>query len=266
MKPSILSRKKEKTYTLVAVVFWLLFWQFASMLLKQEILLVSPVSVVQKLFVLLPTKDFWQSIGFTMGHISLGFLLGLLFGSLFAIVSAFFQGIRILLSPLMTTVKTVPVASFVILALFFLPSKHLSIFISFLMVFPIFYSNLLTGILSTDEKLLEMAKVFRLSPLQKFRYIYLSQVLPFFRTAASLALGLCWKSGIAAEVIGIPSGSIGEKLYEAKIYLATADLFAWTLVIVLISLAFEKIFLTLMDKIVWRMEGREKVGYIHQKP
>ena len=85
------------------------------------------------------------------------------------------------------------------------------------------------------------------------RGVYLPQVLPYFRSAVSAALGLCWKAGTAAEVIALSSGSIGEKLYNAKIYFQTADLFAWTAAIVLISAAFEKLFLLLVDKIAERM-------------
>ena len=78
--------------------------------------------------------------------------------------------------------------------------------------------------------------------------MYLPQVMPYFLSACGSALGLCWKSGIAAEVIGMPEGSIGEQLQQAKIYLTTPDLFAWTLVIVLVSLAFEKVFLALLKR------------------
>lgn len=88
----------------------------------------------------------------------------------------------------------------------------------------------------------------------RIRYIYVSQVLLFFRTGCSIGLGLCWKAGVAAEVIGIPDGSIGEKLYNAKVYLNTPDLFAWTVVIVLISLLFEKLFLAMVDGAVIRLE------------
>ena len=122
------------------------------------------------------------------------------------------------------------------------------------MVLPVIYTNVLGGIRSTDDKLLEMARVFNIPVWKRIRYIYVSQVLPFFRSACSVALGLCWKSGIAAEVIGIPKGSIGEKLYNAKIYLDTPDLFAWTLVIVLISLAFERLFLAVLNRGVSRLE------------
>ena len=91
-----------------------------------------------------------------------------------------------------------------------------------------------------------MARVFRIPAARRIRYVYLPQVIPYFRSACGSALGLCWKSGIAAEVIGMPDGSIGEQLQQAKIYLNTPDLFAWTLVIVLVSLVFEKVFLALL--------------------
>ena len=152
-------------------------------------------------------------------------------------------------------VKAVPVASFIILVLIWVPSRNLSVVISFLMVFPILYTNVLDGILSTDTlSFSRWHDVFATSPRSRIRYIYVSQVLPFFRTGCSIGLGLCWKAGVAAEVIGIPDGSIGEKLYNAKVYLNTPDLFAWTVVIVLISLLFEKLFLAMVDGAVIRLE------------
>ena len=138
-------------------------------------------------------------------------------------------------------------ASFIILALVWLDSGQLPLFIAFLMVFPTVYLNLLEGVRQTDRKLLEMARVFRVSPARRLTGIYLPQVLPYFRSAASLGLGLCWKAGIAAEVIGLPAGSMGERLYTAKIYYQTPDLFAWTAAIVAVSAAFERLFLKLVD-------------------
>ena len=80
--------------------------------------------------------------------------------------------------------------------------------------------------------------------------------MPYLLTGCRLGLGLCWKAGVAAEVIGVPTGSIGEKLYHAKIYLNTPDLFAWTIVIILISFLFEKLFLGLVRKIMQAIERR----------
>ena len=156
----------------------------------------------------------------------------------------------------MAAVKATPVASFIILVLIWVPSRNLSVVISFLMVLPVIYTNVLNGIQSTDGKLLEMAEVFDVSPWRRIKYIYMSSVLTYFRAGCSLGLGLCWKAGVAAEVIGIPAGSIGEKLYEAKVYLETPDLFSWTIVIIILSIAFEKVFLLLTDLLVGRVERR----------
>ena len=82
-------------------------------------------------------------------------------------------------------------------------------------------------------------------------------VLPAFRQGCSVALGICWKSGVAAEVIGLPDGSIGDALYRAKITLSTGELFAWTFVIIVLSAAFEKLFMALLDKAVARAAGEE---------
>ena len=120
-------------------------------------------------------------------------------------------------------------------------SKRLSTLIVFLMALPILYGHTLDGIDRLDPKLAEMARVFRLSPWRQARFVALPQVLPGFMTGCRLALGLCWKAGAAAEVIGMPKGSIGERLQQAKVYLDTPDLFAWTLAIVFASAACAKL-------------------------
>ena len=124
------------------------------------------------------------------------------------------------------------------------------------MVFPVIYSNVLEGIRSTDRELLEMGQVFRIPWGRRLLYIYLPHLKPFLFSACSVALGMSWKSGVAAEVIGVAAGSIGEKLYESKIYFMTEDLLAWTVVIVLISVLFEKLFLRLMKAAFDRWEAR----------
>src|SRR5699024_1949824 len=252
------SDKKKRKIKIWAVVFWLLVWQGVSQVLGQEILLVSPVSVLRRLLELAVTADFWSSIAFSIIRIMGGFLLAAFLGILLGALAAGVSPVRQLLEPAVLTIKSIPVASFVILVLIWVPSENLSVVISFLMVFPVIYTNVLNGIESTDRKLLEMAEVFRISLPRRIRYIYASQVLPFFRAGCSVALGLCWKAGVAAEVIGIPDGSIGERLYMAKVYLNTPDLFACTIVIVLISLVFERLFLALVDRGVRYLERSEE--------
>ncbi|MCI8443034.1 MAG: ABC transporter permease subunit [Provencibacterium sp.] len=234
------TRAKKRLLRIGAVLFWLLVWQLCSMMIKQEILLVSPVSAFLSLLQLAKTGSFWSSIAFSFFKIFLGFLLSLGAGTLLAALSCRFSAVAILLQPAVTVMKATPVASFTILALLWIRSQNLSVLVSFTMAFPILYSNLCEGILCADRELLEMAQVFHMSFWRQLSYIYLPAIFPFFISAVSLSVGLCWKSGIAAEVIGQPAGSVGGALYQAKVFLATRELFAWTAVIITVSLLFEK--------------------------
>lgn len=235
-----------------AVVLWLLVWQLAAMALAAayphgRLLLASPLSALRRLGELAVTTAFWRAVGWSACRILGGFLLSCGTAAALAALAARYPRAEELLAPPVAAVKATPVASFIILALVWLDSGQLPLFIAFLMVFPTVYLNLLEGVRQTDRKLLEMARVFRVSPARRLTGIYLPQVLPYFRSAASLGLGLCWKAGIAAEVIGLPAGSMGERLYTAKIYYQTPDLFAWTAAIVAVSAAFERLFLKLVD-------------------
>lgn len=236
------------------VAFWLAVWHIASVAIGHDILLVSPIAAADRLVELVGQADFWASIALSLSRIVLGFLSALIAGVVLAGTAARIRLVRELLAPLVTAVKAVPVASFVILVLIWVSSEHLSVVISFLMVFPIVYTTMLEGIEQTDRNLLEMADLFDVGRIDRLRFIYASQVLPYFQAACSLSLGMCWKAGIAAEVIGLPATSIGEHLYEAKVYLATSDLFAWTFVIICISILGEAAFTKLIAAVVRRIE------------
>ena len=223
------------------ICLWLAFWQTAAVLVHNSIMLVGPFEALQALWSLLPSSDFWRSVaGFL-----LAFAAGILLGSL-AYTAPLLEEI---LEPFMLFLKAVPVASFVILVLIWAGSRNLSVVISFLVVLPVIYVNTLAGLQSTDRKLLEMAVVFRMPVWRKIRFIYLPALVPYLVSGCRIALGMSWKSGAAAEVIGLPEHSIGEHLYMAKIYLETANLFAWTLVIILVSAVFEQMVLFLISRL-----------------
>lgn len=249
-----LDHKTKTIYRICAIAFWILLWELLSLLIPEKIVFASPHRVIQVLFTMVQSFDFWSTIWFSLARISLGFLLAFFCGLLLAVLSAFVPLIRYLLFPLIRLVKAVPVASFIILALLWIRSSYLSVLISFLMVLPVIYTSVLLGIDSMDKKLLEMAQIFRVPFFRRLRFIYLPSVMPSLVSACSVALGFCWKSGIAAEVIGLPNGSIGERLYEAKLYLMTGELFAWTAVIVLISVLFEKLVMFLIHTVAKRLQ------------
>lgn len=246
--------RNKPSIRLWAVAFWLLLWQAASMAVGHDFLLASPVTVVLRFWELAFTGEFWGSALFSLGRIFSGFLLGLIAGILLAGLSSRYHRVHELIAPLWTVLRSIPVASFVIVALIWVPSRNLSVLIAFLIVFPVIYAGALGEIGRTDPKMLEMAQLFRMPAARRILYVYALPALRGFEATCASAMGLAWKSGIAAELISIPTGSIGEKLYTAKVYLMTGDLFAWTILILLLSAACGRIFTYLLRLIARRLE------------
>ena len=241
---------------LLAVAFWLAVWQLAAWAVDARIIIVGPLEVLARLAELAGSGEFWASVATSLGRIGLGFLGGVASGVVLAAVASRLRAVRELLAPLMGALKAVPVASFVILVLLWVSSRDLSVVISWIMALPIVYTNVLEGIAQTDPALLEMAEVFGVRGLDRARLVYLSRVLPYFRAAVSLALGLSWKAGIAAEVIGLPDLTIGEHLYDAKVYLDTPSLFAWTVAIVVVSVVLSAVVSRALDAALSWWEAR----------
>lgn len=271
---SVNERIKQLVLGIAAICFWLLIWHFLADRIDSRIFLPTPEDTFRALVHLSKREEFWQTIFNSFTRIVKGFMLAAACGLILAVFSAFCKIIRMLLSPLMKLIKAVPVASFIILALLWIDSENLSVLISFIMVLPVIYVNVLQAFRQVDKNMLEMAKVFRVSVGRKIRFIYLPYILPAFIAACKIGLGFCFKSGIAAEVIGLPSKSIGGELYKSKLYLMTDELFAWTIVIILMSVFFEGVCIYILNKLsvlakkVHRMhvnsemvQGTEEVNY-----
>ena len=249
--------QKIKTWQRVgAVVLALSVWQAASWAVGSALLLPGPVTVLGRLCALAVTSTFRRAVAFSFCRIAGGFALALVLAFALALAAGRWPVVEVLLRPYVLAIKAVPVASFIILALIWLSARRLSAFIAFLMVLPIAYGNLLSGLKSTPTQLLEMARLYHVSWGRRLLYIHLPHLKPFVLSGCSTALGLCWKAGVAAEVIAVTADSIGGHLYDAKVYFMTADLLAWTVLIVLISVTFEKLFLRLLKGAYALLEGR----------
>ena len=236
--------KEEKWFWgLAGILFWIFVWQAASFFIGQELLLPSPLAVLAALAGLVVTQHFWLIVLASLGRIGLGFIMGLAAALLLGMLAAFFPAVKVLLRPMMQLVRAIPVASFIILALVWVSGRRISVLTSFLMVLPVMYNSVLTGLQAADIELLTMAQVFRVPFWRRIRAIYIPAMLPAFLSGSELALGLSWKSGVAAEIIGLAPFSIGEQLYNAKVFLLMPEMFAWTFVVIVVSWLFGKIVL-----------------------
>lgn len=232
------SKRKIYQTALIALIY-LAVWEAGSLLVGKELLLPSPLSTLSRLAVLLTMGESWLYAGLTLLRIMSGYVIGVVTGVLLAVLTACSRFAEALLSPLRAIVKASPVTSFILLALLWLSSDLVPLFISFLMVVPMVWSATAEAILQTDIRLVEMGKLYGLNRWQIVKKIYVPSVLPQFLAACTTSLGFAWKSGVAAEIIALPQKSIGFMLYQSKLRIETVDLFAWTLLIVALSMLLE---------------------------
>lgn len=239
--------KKSLTYAFSAV-FWILVWQGVYLLVGKEILIPSPLSVGKRLIEFCGEWEFWLSVGTSLFRVLSGLIIGTVLGIVIAVLTARSSLLKTLFSPVLHIIKATPVASFIILAILWLSVENVPIFTAMLIVLPAVWANIEKGILSVDPMLIQMGKAFGLSKSAVFFRITVPSVKPFFTAAMNSAVGMAWKAGIAAEVICPYKNSIGSALHDSKIYFETVDTFAWTAAVIVLSVFFEKLILSLSAK------------------
>ena len=233
--------KPKIFYRILSVVFWIVVWWILAGLIGNAILLPTPITVLGQLWSMLFQIDTWIAVGTSLLHILLGFFIATVLGIGMGIFAFHIPLAARLMEPLITFAKSVPIAAFIVLAMLWFGADALSSVIAVLVAFPILYTNTITGLGNRDRKLLEMAQVMHMPRFKRIYYIDSRAMQPVLYAGVKTAYGMCWKAAIAAEMIGIAGRTIGEELYMAKIYIETADLFAWMVLIMCCAWVSERI-------------------------
>ena len=223
----------------IPLAFWLGVWQLAALAVDLELMLPTPAQVGASLLAMAGTHTFWLSALLTLARVFLGLLGGTLLGVLLAFLTRFSPWASLLLSPAIRVVRATPVVSFILLVYLWVTRANIPGVIAGLMVLPVVWGSVSGGLAAVDPQLLELARAYRFSPWKTLRLIYLPSLRPHFVSGLLTAFGLAWKSGVAAEVLCPPKLAIGSRIQQARMALETADLFAWTLVIIALSLSLE---------------------------
>lgn len=222
---------------LLILGFWLLIWESLYRYVGRAILVVSPVDTLIRILELGQTAIFWTTIYGTTLRVLEGVCWAFLFGATLAILTHRYDILKQLFEPMLGIIRTIPVASIIILALIWLPVLRTPVFTVFLTVTPMIWSNIYEGLGVVDINLLEMAQVFKWKTIKKWRYIYLPTIAPYVASSLSTGIGAAWRTAIGTEVIARPAGSIGRMIYDSRIHLRTLDLFAWTVVVLILSIS-----------------------------
>lgn len=238
MKPDL---KTKSARILLPAAFWLAIWCLAAACVDQPLLVPSPIAVLRRLGELAAAPLFWRSTLVSLLRIFCGALAGTILGTLCAVLTSRFRLADWILAPAIRLVRATPVASFIILVLLWVSTGKVPGVISALMVLPVVWESVSAGIRSADPQLLELARSYQFSRCKQMCYVYLPAVRPHFAAGVCTAIGLAWKSGVAAEVLCLPKAAIGTQVYYSKIYLETPSLFAWTAVVIVLSMLLERI-------------------------
>ncbi len=249
---------KKALRILAVTAFWLGLWWIVALMVGKPLLFPSPWRVFRCLGELMSTGAFYVTTLRTLWSILSGILIAVLAASVTAVITFRFPSLRALLSPLMAVIKATPVASFIVLALIWIGARKVPTFITILIVFPIVWTNLTQGLLSIDPQLKQVVRVYKLPLGKRLRALILPSLSPYFLSACKSSLGLAWKAGVAAEIIAMPRGTIGTMIGEAKLYIETEAMFAWTLTVILLSILIEFVFSAIFTRLAKNAGGKEQ--------
>ncbi len=249
MKNSILkNRKKTMVEKLLPAVLLILLWQLVAMRVDKTYIVPSPYETSKSLITIFSNTRYIVDILYTLGRIIISFMISFILGTVLA--SASYKGslAESLISPAMTIIKSVPTMGIILLSLIWFGSEGTVLFVCSLIIMPLIYSNMLYGMRSFDKKLIEMGRQFGFSRRKRIKYIYWPSLKPFVNSAAAAGISLNMKVLIAAEVLGQPERAVGTNLFNAKAVLDTPGIFAWSVVVILLSYLIEKNMILLKKK------------------
>lgn len=244
MKISIIKKSRK----IAILIFWILIWELCSLFINQTLFLPSPFVVFKVLMSLIGDAYFWKSVFYSMARVILGLFLSIVIGIIIGIAAGLNKFIEELLNPLIICIKATPIMSIIILALVWFKSDYVSVFTTILTCFPIIYTNVLQGIKSVDIKLIQMANIYNVKKKYIIKDIYLPSIKHYIVSGILMCLGLGFKVSVSSEVLSTPKYSIGLNLLNSKSMLETAELFAWTIVVILLSFIFETVFKNYIKK------------------
>lgn len=239
--------------------FWLAAWMLVAALVAQPLILPGPGAVVMALLRLACDGGTWAILAGSGARILGGLALAAVCGGVLAGVSARSRAFARLVAPALSFVKATPVACVVVLLLIWLGSARVSIAAVFLMALPGVYFSLAEGLAQVNKPLEQMFRLHGVLGWRLFCAHTWREVLPFVLSCARAVIGMGWKAGVAAELIGMAVGTVGERIYQAKLLIETADLLAWTVLIVAASWACERVLVWLLrasGPMAWRAAVR----------
>ncbi len=208
---------KSKTfiYTLLGVILLFVIWQLASMTMH-EIMIASPYRTFKALIDMFGNDVFWQSSSITAQRIFSGVLIGGTAGFVFGLLAGLNKNIETLFEPMRWVVMSVsPVIVVGIAMLIFGMGTQMVVVFSSILLSPVVYVNTIKGIQMVDDKIIEMANVYKFPMIRKIIHIYIPAITGPLSAAMTIVITSGVRITVLAEVLGTNAG-IGYELHWQK--------------------------------------------------
>ncbi len=251
MKSFINNRKRY--IGIISIVLMLFLWELASLRIGSEHILPGPLETFVSVFNLFMTEDFLFIVCYTIFRSVVGFLIAIVLGISLGIIAGLNQSFEAFMKPWIVLMRSVPVVSFILLALIWFTSGSVPIFIGILTMFPMIFTNIIEGMRNVDTKLIEMAKFYKVEQKRIVTEVYIPAIAPFVTSGISSAIGIGWRAIIVGEVLSQPEFGIGTSMHSAQSFLNVDVLIAWTFIAVMLSYVFEYLIKFMERKMIrWR--------------
>ena len=146
MTTSIIKNKLFKLLKfLLGILFCLAIWEFFAIKIGDSYFMPGVKDTFSALGRLLKSDGFWKYVFTSLSRVAIGLILGIIFGTLFATICHILPLSEVFISPLISIMKTTPIATIILILWFTLSDAKLAIFVVFLIVAPIVWQNVYDG-------------------------------------------------------------------------------------------------------------------------
>ena len=249
--------KKRIGKRILCIIAILLVWQIIAIQVNNNILIPSPIETISALFSLLIKPATWSSIGITLVRVIRGLCISLFLSLVLLFLYEADQRTEKIFTPIVTLISSIPNISYMILAIIWLGSEGSVSVVTMMVLFPVTFQGLFSAILDEDKSLKDVQVLYKESFICRVRFHLLPMLSFTILRTMKTALQLGFKVGIMAEIVASVRAGIGRSMHFANLNLNTAEVLAWTLIIILLSMCITALLDTLLKL---RMQHEEKAG------
>ena len=253
-EPAKTARLLDALFSLILPVWIFLVWHLVTATGLLSTVVLPTISTVGRTIVeQLTTGTFKGDLAISVSRILKGYALAAVAGVFFGVVMGMSLSANKFFSLTFQAFRQIPMMAWVpLLVIWFGIGEESKVAVIFLASFFPILVNTIDGIQRTDQHLVEVGRMYRLSPWRMFREIYLPSALPSIFVGLKLALGISWMAVVGAEMIAASSG-IGFRINDDRVLMDYASVFAGMIVIAVAGVAMDAV-LSLVARAVtpWR--------------